>query len=606
MQNKPHCLFRPSRLQLGLLLCAGLPATLLCFVVFTPGSPIGLAVACIYLSLLALADRFGLFDIFRHACHKIAHRPRLAVAVVGLVSLAVSIILSLVLPPVPFVMDEFAYLHASDTFAAGRLTNPTHPLWESFETLSILSEPTTSSKYPPAQGLVMALGQLLTGRPIVGVWLSYAVACASLCWMLLAWLPLRWAFLGGLVAAFGPGMQGGYFMETGAIKDALMGIANPTTEWYRFRCSWSQSYWGGAVAMLGGCLVYGALPRIQKQCNWALSATMGVGLVILANARPFEGLVTCIPAAVVMLWWLFGQVRDKSLHKNIAVFLLPITVTLLTGFMLMGIYNKAVTGNPLKMPYQLYSQEFDTAPMFVFMKPKPPVQFRYEFIRIVYSWHTGHFMRQRSLAGWLAERKNNIVAPILFFTGPLLFSLVWLPAACRRKSVAFAALSFFFLLGVHQLVVATMPHYVAPGAGLIMVVIMTCLRQLSVVKFQSRLVGRKIVLAMLALVPLALIEVKARQYSLPRPLHFQREQIMADLAKHGGQHLVMVRDGTFQQGVHLDWVSNRADIDRSAIVWARELGPDQNRKVLDYFKGRTVWLLETENRPLELKPYKLE
>ena len=74
---------------------------------------------------------------------------------------------------------------------------------------------------------MLAAGQVLGGHPIVGVWISTGLACAAICWMLLTWLPAWWAVIGGLLAALHP----------------------------LILLYWSQSYWGGAMAVIGGALV---------------------------------------------------------------------------------------------------------------------------------------------------------------------------------------------------------------------------------------------------------------------------------------------------------------------------------------------------------------
>src|SRR5271156_784312 len=176
----------------------------------------------------------------------------------------------------PNIHDEFSYLLASDTFAHGRLTNPTPPLWHHFEGFYVLLQPTFQSKYGAAQPLFMALGQRLTGTPRTGILLSMALAAASMCWMLQAYLPAEWALLGGLLAVV-------------------------RISWFSY---FGNAYWGGSVAILGGCLLLGAAARIERQSRARDGLLMALGLLLLANARPFEGALISLPVCLYTAWIL--------------------------------------------------------------------------------------------------------------------------------------------------------------------------------------------------------------------------------------------------------------------------------------------------------------
>lgn len=67
-----------------------------------------------------------------------------------------------------------------------------------FDTFHVLKHPTYMSKYPPAQGAVLALGELL-GNAWIGVLLSTAAMVAAVVWALQEWLPPQWALLGGVL-----------------------------------------------------------------------------------------------------------------------------------------------------------------------------------------------------------------------------------------------------------------------------------------------------------------------------------------------------------------------------------------------------------------------
>ena len=106
----------------------------------------------------------------------------LAVLFVGLFAGAGNAALSWIQgPPIPEVSDEWSYLLAGDTFASGRITNPASP-HRSLVGENVFGTPTYQSKYPPANGLMLATGTRLGGHPVVGLWLSAGLLAAACTW----------------------------------------------------------------------------------------------------------------------------------------------------------------------------------------------------------------------------------------------------------------------------------------------------------------------------------------------------------------------------------------------------------------------------------------
>ena len=79
--------------------------------------------------------------------------------------------------------------------------------------------------------------------------------------------------------------------------------------------------------------------------------------------------------------------------------------------------------------------------------------------------------------------------------------------------------------------------------------------------------------------------------------------MIAALKKDKESHLVMVRHRADNPVRH--WVYNEADIDGAKVVWAREMDAAQNRKLLEYFRDRRVWLLDADAERPTLVPYLL-
>ena len=66
----------------------------------------------------------------------------------------------------------------------------------------------------------------------------------------------------------------------------------------------------------------------------------------------------------------------------------------------------------------------------------------------------------------------------------------------------------------------------------------------------------------------------------------ERASVIKELEDIGGRHLVFVRYSP-DHNLHQEWVYNGADIDASKIVWARELSPEEDQKLISYFHKKS-------------------
>ena len=515
-------------------------------------------------------------------------RPAVAYALIGLLAFGGSALMTGVTGlPQPHVHDEFSYLLAADTFAQGRLTNPPHPLWQHFETFHVIQQPTYASKYPPAQGLMLAVGQVIFGHPIVGVWLSTGLACAAICWMLAGWCPLSWAWLGGLVAA---------------VRLVFSGHGAPGN--LVCMASWSQSYWGGSVAALGGALVFGALPRIMKRQRPRDALWLALGLAILANSRPFEGLMVSIPVAVVLGQWLL-RTSHLSWGARCRRVVLPALLVLLLAAGWMGFYNFRVTGDPLRLPYQVHEATYGMAPLFLWQSIKAEPSYRHQAFHDFYAgWTVDSCQTQRSFLGWLEDAFWKIDSIWLFFIGVLFtpFLVMALPKMWRRWRVRFSLAVWTLLLAALLAESWSWPHYAAPATSLAILLIVESLRQARLAQWRGRLVGPTLVRAVLPLLLLSSLASFALVYRQPTDWFVDRARFLQNLETIPGHHLVMVRYAP-KHCPHEQWIYNRANLDAAKVVWAWEMGPGTDKELFDYYQDRHVWLLEADLRPPLLTPY---
>ncbi len=515
---------------------------------------------------------------------RLANRRGLAVVLMGLFGLVSSTAVSVcVCWPVPRVHDEFSYLLAADTFARGRLTNPSHPLWIFFESFHINQLPTYCSIYPPGQGLFLGLGEVLGGAPVVGVWISYGLACAAVTWMLQGWLPPRWALLGGFLAAVRVGFLG---------------------SWAGMQGYWSQSFWGGAVAMLGGALVFGSLPRLLHRPRIGQALLLALGLAVLANSRPFEGALAAAPVGVVLVWWLFrGQAFSWSTHLVRVV--LPLTLLLILTGAAMAYYNYRLTGHPLLMPYQHNGNTYAFTPIFLWQPLQAEPGYRHDQIRAYHEdWARTQYLAKRTPVGYLKDLSQRLNAFCGFFLGlTLLIPLVFLRWIVHGRGMRLAALACAVVLAGLSVTTWFQPHYAAPLTAPLFALVVGGLRRLRLWTWEGRPLGRVFVQAVpLVYAGLLLVAVGVRAQGEEGAWYVERARLQERLEHDGKRHLIIVRYGAGYPPLQ-EWVYNGADIDGARVLWARDRGPEGNRPLVEYFHDRALWLLDVDERTLRLQPY---
>ena len=377
---------------------------------------------------------------------------------------------------------------------------------------------------------------------------------------------------------------------------------------------WGQSYWGGAMAMMGGALVFGALRRIMRRPQGRDALLLGLGLAVLANSRPYEGLVVSLPVAAVLIAWMLGK-HGPSFQISIKRIVLPLVLVLMLAGVAMGYYNLRVTGDPLQMPYEVHEATYAMAPVLLWQRPRPEPTYHHEIIRNHHRRALAYHQEQQTFDGFSKASAGKVKELWNFFRGSryfqllLLVAVIMLPWLMRDRWPRFALLTCGMLMVGAAMETWLMPHYVAPIVGLAFVLLLQAMRRLRLWQWRGIQAGRVLVWA-LCLLSLTSFAIKFAQQMQRTSSGWgsERARILAELEQDEKRHLVIVRYGSLDipsDSGYREWVYNEADIDRAKVVWAREMDPAQNRKLFEYFNDRSFWLVEVDqyDSPPKLTPY---
>ncbi|HWP45242.1 MAG TPA: hypothetical protein VNO14_18515, partial [Blastocatellia bacterium] len=355
--------------------------------------------------------------------------------------------------------------------------------------------------------------------------------------------------------------------------------------------------------------VVGALRRIIKRERARDAWILGLGIAVLANSRPYEGLVLSLMAGAVLLAWMLKRGRAKAGASSRRI-LLPLIVSAALIALWTGFYNLRITGSPFRMPYLVHEQTYGIAPLFVFQDPRPEPDYNHKAIRDIHStWELADYLSQQSLEGFLMACKHKLENLARWNLQDLAFMipLAALPLAIRRDPWVRGALGACAIF-VAALLVETwlLPHYASAIIGLTFVIIIQSMRRLSAWRWGKHRAGRHILRATLAMSAVYLIFTWANLPPVNRSTWSERRaRMLEELKQTSGRHLVIVRyahDHVWSE----EWVYNEADIDAAQVVWAREMDEESNNALLEYFKDRRVWLLEVGAGWMSLKEMRPE
>jgi hypothetical protein len=534
------------------------------------------------------------FSRIERSFSHLARRRYLSVVVVGFAALLLRLAILPLWPiPKPVNTDDFSFLFAADTFAHGRLTNPTPAMWTHFETMHVSMTPTYSSMFFPAQGLVLAAGKVIFGHPWYGMLCVTALMCAAICWMLQAWLPPSWALLGGLLAVLRIGLFSYWInMYTGA----------------------------GSVSALGGALVLGALPRLIKSASMRDWLLLAIGILVLANSRPYEGLLLCLPVVFALVRWLFfGKNRPPRavLIRNAA---LPLLLMATVGSW-MAYYNYRNFGSPLTLPYTVNRATYAVTPHFLWESPSTEPFYRYKVMRDYYvGYELPEFKKLRSTSGFVPNTVLKGIRGFLFFAGiALIPPLFMLQRVVRDRRIRFLVLCMIPLTIGVAVEAGIRPYYLAPFTAIFFAIGLQSMRHMSQWKPGGRQAGRTMVRLLVTLcIALAALDVFATPLRLGMPITpgsiwtceclgspqpgSERAKIQSTLEQLPGRHLILVRYAA-RHDPGEEWVYNSADIDGSKVIWARDIDLVHNSELIRYYKDRQVWLVEPDTTPATLSAY---
>jgi len=265
-------------------------------------------------------------------------------------------------------------------------------------------------------------------------------------------------------------------------------------------------------------------------------------------------------------------------------------------------YNRAVTGNPLRLPYEeAYRQYFSTGRLLLESPESTPV-YRHAVMRDFY----GRLNR----VNWKPATRlyYNLLIVQSFYLGEILFVLFPIALFALGPSAARPVLLIAFAGAASMAAIpVVLPHYFAIFASVFLIACVHSLRWLASRPAAGRRRGWLLLCAVLLLVSWGLgavfFSLLNRNWYQNTGWALRRTAIERQLLATPGDHLVIVR---YQANHNLgeEWVYNRASIDSARVVWARAMDPANAAAIRRHFGARRAWTIDGDASPAQITPFR--
>lgn len=564
--------------------------------------------------------------------------------------------------PVPRIHDEFSYLLLGETLASGHITNPSPPLPEFFDSFHVLMRPVHVSKYFPAQGIFLAIAERVNGHPEAGVWLIATLACAATAWMLQAWLNPAWGLLGGLLMVIEFGVFS-YWSQSywGGMVPALGGaLAFGAIRRLWDRSSWQNSFWLGL-----GLVILGSSRPLEGLI--AVSPVGVLFVVHLYEKRSWRDAQfwskAALPCFVILACGAFALGAYNRAITGSA-FKAPYALheeqyQESPPFIFMPLRPKHTYSSPI---LQFYYEIYEMRPYVTQRVPKWFITGMTRKLTTWWEFYCGLILtvplvlpgllqkgRIRLLQGGVLAAfvaLSFLSTPTAVFVRAMLDLLVlaqivllWKVFDDKWSRLAILTCSLLEL----ELLFAKweFPHYFAPAACLVLYLEVEGLRRIwkwtpqviepdrSLTRSERRRMARENqsrrkpafnLRWVVYIIPVACffslcMRVYGRLNGWPDDPHgIARGALLTDdwsldranidkwLEQQPKPQIVFVRYWQ-NHNINFEWIYNHPDIMHSHVIWARDLGTEHNKLLLNILADRTVWLIEADRKHPQLVPY---